>query len=478
MAPGLAPEASLAPSLAPKKQTIKTMADINFTIESRADGKNFVRANFAGGRWVYSIGKESKRSSKFIQAAIKANESLERDGTPATLGKDGTLTQRVKLILNRLNWNKSKTEVSIWANDKAQTFTIPDSIDKDALSKALNSELLNSKPDFKKVITGFLTEGKDELFGFWQAVIDGKIKPRNGKKLRPSTLTNKAQTLAIVKEYNPNLTFADMDMKFYNKFTQWMEDKATISPSGKPGKDFDPNNIGKHVKELKSILHLARKNEQEVNDKFIYWSVTKEPNEIVTLSKDEVIKIMDLKLTGIRKDVRDIFIMACFLGARIGDFSKLTIKENYFTENGIKYFGDVQGKTGAKVKIPLFPQVQKLLNARMDLPIMISEQNFRENLKEVCKSAELNDRVVIKIRNGKPEYKKKWEAISPHSARRTFATALFYGWWSKPLPASLCMRYTGHKSEKSFMRYIGASEADLDAKALEILEFTPSMKIA
>jgi integrase len=454
------------------------MADINFTIESRADGKNFVRANFAGGRWVYSIGREGKRSSKFIQAAEKANASLERDGIPATLGRMGTLTQRMKLILNRIAWNDKQTEVSIWANDKAATITIPDGIDKEALDKALKSELLNSKPDFKKVITGFLTEGKDELFGFWQAVIDGKIKPRNGKTLRPSTLTNKNQTLAIVKEYNPKLTFADMDMKFYNKFTEWLGDKTITSPSGKPGKDFDPNNIGKHVKELKSILHLARKNEQEVSDKFIYWSVTKEPNEIVTLSKEEVIKIMDLNLKGIRKDVRDIFVMACFLGLRIGDLSKLSVKDNYFKENGVEYFGDVTGKTGARVKIPLFPQVKKLLLERDGLPVMISEQNFRENLKEICKAAKLNDRVVIKIRDGVPVYKVKHEAITPHSARRTFATALFYGWWSKPLPASLCMRYTGHKSEKSFMKYIGANEAALDAKALEILEFTPSMKIA
>lgn len=465
------------------------MAKIQFYIQLRAkesDSKEapaFVRANFNGGRFLWSTGEIVKRAgfdagklgnlSKYIRNADKAVQSLEDDGIPVT---NSTLTQRINLIQDRTLWNNN--EVSIWANDKAQTWAIPDAIDRDTLRQALEDELLKAKPDFRKVISGFLTEGTDELFGFWQAVIDGKVKPRNGKNLRPSTLTNKAQTLAIVKEFNPRLTFDQMDMKFYNQFTAWLEDTKSISPSGKPGKGFDPNNIGKHVKELKAILHLARKNELNVTDKFIYWSVVKEPNEIVTLTKEDITAIIDLKLTGVRNDVRDLFVMACFLGLRIGDFSKLSVEENYFKEKGIEYFGDVTSKTGAKVKVPLFPQVRKIIKSRDNLPAMISEQNFRENLKEICKAAKLNDRVLIKIRKGQPEYKIKHEAITTHSARRTFATALFYGWWSQPLPASLCMRYTGHKTEKSFMKYIGASEADLDAKALEILDFKPSMKIA
>lgn len=124
------------------------------------------------------------------------------------------------------------------------------------------------------------------------------------------------------------------------------------------------------------------------------------------------------------------------------------------------------------------PQLQEITSTWSAWPKMISEQNFRSQLKSICKLAELNDRVVIRIRDGKPEYKIKWEAISPHSARRTFATALYYGWWANSLTAAYTMQYTGHESEQSFLLYIGASKKDNEAKAVEMLGLKPQMKIA
>jgi integrase len=433
---------------------------------------------FSRHRFVWSTGLKVKRKGfdperlgkaiKNLKAiAEQASVDIRTEGQPLT---KETLSQRIELMVNRVNWNKS--ELSIWSNGKAESFKIPEGVDQKALNDSIGQELLKMKPNLKGVVSNVLNEGTSELFGFWQAVVDGKIKARRGKKLRPITITNKKQTLKLVKEYNPRLTFADMDMKFFNGFTSWMAE-----PTKEREKGLDPNSIGKHIKELKSILHLASKNDIAVNDKFIYWPVTREANEVVTLTKDEVLQLLEVDLTGTKRDVRDIFIMACFLGLRIGDFPNL-VKENFFTENGVEFFGDVQGKTSARVKIPVFPQVRKLLKDRGDFPKMIAEQNFRTYLKEICKSAKLNDRVVIKIREGKPEYKIKWQALSPHSARRTFASGLYYGWWGKPLPAALCMRYTGHKSEKSFMRYIGASEADLDAKALEYFDLKPKMEVA
>jgi integrase len=288
--------------------------------------------------------------------------------------------------------------------------------------------------------------------------------------LRPSTISVKKQTMRLVKEFKPSANFENMTMAFYDDFTNWLA-KKTIDKEPQ----FDGNTIGKHVKELKAILNLAYTRELISHNRFHGWAVQKEKNEVISLSKEEVLKINGLELTGIKKDVRDIFIMACFLGPRIGDFGKIK-PENFAVESGVHYFSYVQEKTGAIVKIPVNPIVQKIL--KDGFPKMIAEQNFRYNLKEICKTADLTERVVVKIRGDKPEYKKKWEAISPHSARRTFASALFYGWFHKPMPASFCMRYTGHKSEKSFMLYIGATEADLDTKALEYFDIKPKMAVA
>lgn len=449
----------------------------------------FVRANFNGGRYLWSTGEEVKRKGfepktpgkklkGYLDLADNAVKTLKEDGTPIT---NETLRQRMDLMSKRILW--SQNELSVWQDDKALTFTIPDSVDLSSLKANLEDELRKQKPNFKTVIDGHLADGANELFGFWNAVLEGRIKPKDGKPLRPSSVSAKRQTYKLVRAFNPRLTFADMDKKFFNSFVQWLEeDREHLPPDGRRPEGYykqayDRNSIAKHVKELKSMLNLARRDELPVSDKFTGWRVAKDSNEVVNLDKSEVETLMNMELTGTMKDVRDTFIMACFLGLRIGDYSQL-VKENFVRKNGVDYFAYVQEKTGTRVEVPVLPPLQKFMSKWDAFPRLISEQNTREYLKKICKEAGFTDRVVTKIRDGKPEYEMKWKAIGPHSARRTFASALYYGWWSKPLPGALVMRYTGHKSEKSFLLYIGAKDADLEAKTLEILGIKSQMKIA
>lgn len=442
---------------------------------------------FKKHRFVYSTGVKVLRSSfnaakpgkelkELLVKAEQAYKSLTDEGHPVN---NESLKARIKLFISRIQWLDNEVHI---LNGSIEKYAINEGVDRSHLEKLLNNEFQKARPNTKKVVESVLSGGTNELFGFFQAVIDGTIKPRAGKPLRKLTIKAKKQTLTLLKEFNPNASFSQMNMSFYNEFTSWMASQ-TIEKKNDEGKiekvkRFDANSIGKHIKDLKSILNLAHKNELLDNDRFRHWSVVKESNEVIALSKDEVLKINSLELTGTKDDVRDLFILACFTGCRISDFKQFK-KESLQTTAGITYFQYTQQKTGSRVSIPLHPIALAILEKRNgEFPRMISEQNFRYFLKDICEAAKLNDSVLTKIRDGKSEYKKKWEAISPHSARRTFASSWFYGWFSKPMPAALVMRYTGHKSEKSFLLYIGASEIDLNAKALEYLDFQPQMKVS
>ena len=467
------------------------MKDIQFKIVLKS-GKQptalaFIKAfdkRFNGYRFIWSTGLEVNRKTfkaatpgkalkNLLKTAETAVRSLQDEDLTLT---NGTLKQRIELLVQKIHWNEN--EISIWTGEKAVSHPIPDGVDKESLTEALYTELLKSRPDLQRVINNFLSEGTNELFGFWQGVLDGNIDPRHGKKLRPSTLSDKRQTLRLVKEYDCKATFARMDMAFYNGFKLWLAKQKIKTGKRKGEPRFDQNTIGKHFKAIKSILHLANKNDILTHDKFKYWTVTKESNEVVTLTKDELLAINAMDLSGTLNDVRDIFVLACFLGARISDF-KSFVTDNITTEDGISYFKYVQEKTGAVVRIPIRPIAQKILAKRGgEFPKMISEQNFRAHLKTICEKAKLNDRVIIRIRNGVPEYEVKYKAITPHSARRTFASNLVYGWFDKPMPARLAMRYTGHKKEKSFLAYIGADEKELDILALQYFNLEPELKVA
>jgi integrase len=430
---------------------------------------------FIGHRFTWSTGEYVKRATfnparpgdkiKAKKAIVEqAYNTLVHEGAQLS---NATLKQRIELISTGTQWIGNELHIARKVRDSydIEKYVIPDSVNRTALTQAIEKESLKKNPDFKKVVSRFLASGDNELFGFWDGILSGRIKPRSGKELRKSTIRAKRVTYGLVKQYNENLTFDHMTMKFYNEFTTWLKEN-----------DHDENSIGKHVKELKAVLNLAYRNELIDNDRFKFWPVARLKNEVIALTKEDIQAIQKLKLTGTIEDVRDLFIMACFLAPRIGDFPALN-PESFTIKNGIMYFEYVSGKTGVLVRVPVPPHARVLIEKRWDnFPKMISEQNFRYALKEIAEKAGLNERVIVKIRDGKPQYTKKYLAVSPHTARRTAASNLYYGWFSKAMPASLCMRYTGHKSEKSFLVYIGAGEDDLNAKTLEYFDFQPKMK--
>jgi len=455
---------------------------------------------FKGYRFMWSTGnyapkkfnpqKPGQTLKTLLDIANQALQSLDNEGTPVN---NDTLRARIELIRNRVGWHG--TEIHLWAGKEVKVYSVPESVNRELVAGSLNKELLEQRPDFSGVMTREVSGGAKELLGFWQRVLDGEITARNGKKLRPSTIKAKRQTFQIVLEFQEHtgesLTFASMNRDFYNRFTKWMAEEREKDDEKKL---LDSNTIGRHIKELKAILNLARENELITDDRYSFWPVTREKNEVVTLTKEELLSVIALQeikvfdgkgkvietrpLTDTEKDVRDIFCLACFLGPRISDFKKIR-EENFSVRAGVGFYRYVQEKTGQLVEIPVHSIAQEILDRRGGkFPRMISEQNFRYYLKDICRSADLNDRVIVKIRDGKPVYAKKWEAISPHTARRTFASNLFFGWFGKPMPASLCMRYTGHKTEKSFMLYIGATDTQLNEMALRYFDVQPKMVVS
>ena len=86
-------------------------------------------------------------------------------------------------------------------------------------------------------------------------------------------------------------------------------------------------------------------------------------------------------------------------------------------------------------------------------------------LKEISKLAELFSPIKTSItRGGKTDYEvnKKFELVSTHTARRSFATNAFL----MDVPPLSIMKFTGHRTEKSFMKYIRISQEENANKLL------------
>lgn len=85
-------------------------------------------------------------------------------------------------------------------------------------------------------------------------------------------------------------------------------------------------------------------------------------------------------------------------------------------------------------------------------PKPIDHDVYNRRIREIAKLAGINEKINARKRNGhrsEDTLVKKWEIISSHIGRRSFASN-FYG----KIPTPLLMQATGHSTEKMFLNYI------------------------
>ena len=113
-----------------------------------------------------------------------------------------------------------------------------------------------------------------------------------------------------------------------------------------------------------------------------------------------------------------------------------------------------QQKTGNRVAIPVHWMVSEILEKyEGNLPRSISNQKLNDYLKELGQLVGLNEKVTKTITKGGVKRiitHQKYELLSSHTARRSFATNLF----RDGFPSESIRKITGHKTERAFLKYL------------------------
>jgi len=270
------------------------------------------------------------------------------------------------------------------------------------------------------------------------------------------------------------LSFKQIDLNFYDEFTSWLWDNHSLND----------NTVGKHFKNIKALMNQAFERDLHTNLSFKKKSfhVFKRSGDSIYLNESELQRLLDLDLSENARleRVRDVFIVGCWTGLRFSDLVRLT-KDKFIVEDGIQLLRIETEKTGEVVKIPVSPLILPLLERYgYNMPVF-SNPKMNQYLKELGRldEAELNYEVEVSdVRAGKKtrEKFKKYELITTHTARRSFASNLYL----QGIPSRSIMAITGHRTEKSFMEYIKLSHMEkirgLDSHFKQIHK--PNLKIA
>lgn len=343
--------------------------------------------------------------------------------------------------------NDLETEISRYAVELLEQ---RDAITADAIRLHLDEYTGKRQTDGKTLLTfikGFIEQSKT------------RILPETGKPVHHRTILKYQTTEKALNEFagvwRRRLDFDTVDLDFYNDFVSWLQKNG-----------YSLNYIGKHIQVIKTFLHEATNRGINSNQAFQQraFKVLKEESDNIYLSEKELETLHRLELAdNIRLDrVRDLFIVGAWTGLRFSDFTAIR-PENVQ--------GDLiqieQYKTGGRVAIPIHPTVRAILEKyKGRLPSAISNQKMNDYLKEVCKLAGIDQAVSKGITRGGARIVKrfeKWELVSTHTARRSFATNLY----KSGFPSISIMKITGHTTEKAFLKYIKVTPEE-NAKMLQL----------
>ena len=267
--------------------------------------------------------------------------------------------------------------------------------------------------------------------------------------------------------------FSDINLPLIKDYESYLFNKEV----GK-GKTTKTTTVGNKVEKIICILKRAEQqgmidiHESKLDKYKKPQSRQGDENEIY-LTEDEIDKIYALQLTGREEEVRDLFVLQCWIGQRFSDTQ--AINEGIIKEapNGKgKVIEIVQEKKTHRVSIPLLPVAIDILNKYKDgFPIYTNQTalNYLKNIGEKAGITRLHN--VTEDRGGEvvTTQVKAYELIGTHTARRSFiCNMLKHGYDSH-----IIMKITGHNDAKSFKKYVRLTSEDA---ALLMLE-TESTKV-
>lgn len=356
----------------------------------------------------------------------------------------------------RLEFNKQVLEIK----EAILSILNPLNSYDDITSKWLNEEIT------KIIYPGYnlpLQEEKPESLLKWVKIFVEQAPNRKDKVTGRLLVNNNIQQYKATQKHlndfakhkkKKDFLFKDLDQKFYDAFVEYLQ-----------GLGFTANSVGKHIRILKLMLNEATKLGFNTSTDYTAFYVFNEEVDTIYITEEElsILKEADLTSTPYLDRVRDWFLLLAWTGCRFSDLEKIgktDIKDGFITFR--------QQKTNTKVTIPLHPVVSEILQKyEYQLPAPITNQRFNEYIKEVARRAKIdNKEAVTRTIGGKLQTitQPKYELISSHTGRRSFCTNMY----KRGLPTLMIMSISGHKTEKSFLKYIKVKQeehAQMMAKA-------------
>ena len=174
-------------------------------------------------------------------------------------------------------------------------------------------------------------------------------------------------------------------------------------------------------------------------------------NKKVTLTEEQLKQLYDHPITGTERqikkntEIRDLFVLQCLVGQRVGDMQKFFNGDNERDEEE-DTISIIQQKTKARAIIPLTPLAKEIISKYQNTELKYykpSNSNLNAELRIIVEEAGLNTPITFEDKDGK-QVKPLFELVHTHTARHTFITIMC----RRDIPKETIIIATGHEDTK------------------------------
>ena len=327
-------------------------------------------------------------------------------------------------------------------------------VSRDKLKLAFDK---NFKKDKQQQTSEYLTDFVDEYI----KNIKGAINKGTGREYSKARISTYIGTCNVLKQFEldnkKKVVISEYNKSMNDKFIDFCRNR----------RNNGLNSIGTYVQVVKIFLKWARDKGFSISDDLSDFTVTKMKSVSVALSEDEIERLFlyDFSYDKKLENARDLMILGLWTGLRVSDFMSLSV-----IDPGSKFIEVEPKKTrnssGMKVVIPLHHHIKETIQKR-GMPKAITNALFNKYIKEVCREVGFFDKIEGELMNTNTRRKErgiyeKWQLISSHTCRRSFATNLYL----MNFPTLSIMKITGHTTEASFLKYIKVTPKEHAEKLL------------
>lgn len=314
------------------------------------------------------------------------------------------------------------------------------------------------------------------LDSFVDSIKDG-TRLLNNNRYTLNTCKSWGSFRKLYEKFDPehSYTWDDINRDFVVKFISFLD-----------GNGFMLKSANKYLTTFRALIGYAYSDEMHGNDRALNCFSKRKVEESdkaaeIYLTESELQALSEMELSGLKDQVRDVFLVGCFTCQRVSDYASISEDSFTTTAKGTPVIRLVQQKTRTEVKIPIINDCLRAICMKYDykLPCIVDviiNRYIKSILKDLSEKVpslaekiptRLTMKQRAKVESGDlvVEYDSKGNVILPryacvttHTARRSGITNMYQ---SHKYTTLQMMHVSGHKTEKTFMEYIKLSSDEI-----------------